>query len=395
VRHSLGELGATGERVASRRWLSARSKHHGGSHGPHYFQTKLIPKAQTHIAAAARMRDAGPRTPGGVSPDHTLQALKTMSPGYSCSPASWSRSPGARLGVGLQLSAKLEVKSLLAGGPGAASGVIQPGDVLLAIDGESVVGMKLEAVGPLLQGIPGSQTEITLRCKQTRREKRVTLVRLQAQAGVGMVLRRNGANQLCVQSVEPGGAADAGGVVVGDVVEYIDGQNVLGKKLREVVPVILGEEGTLLTLVVRRNTDGDPITLYMRRTIRDVNHFASPGLDQDEDSTCSDSACSHETPQRKTPSSSPPCMRYDSSTGGREPMLTDEKTTVMNKARDMELEKLKAFAQAELREQDSCIHLLQHVIETLNIRQTTQRTAPRILLPEVELDALLSAREQV
>jgi hypothetical protein len=329
------------------------------------------------------MRDAGPRTPGGVSPDHTL---KSMSPGYSCSPASWSRSSGARLGVGLQLSAKLEVKSLLPGGPAAASGVIQPGDVLLEIDGESVVGIKLEAVGPLLQGLPGSQTEITLRCKQTRRDKRVTLVRLQAQAGVGMVLRRNGANQLCVQSVEPGGAADAGGVVVGDVVEYIDGQNVLGKKLREVVPVILGEEGTLLTLVVRRNTDGDPITLYMRRTIRDVNHFASPGLDQDEDSMCSDSACSQETPQH---------LRYDSSTGGREPMLTDEKTTVMNKARDMELEKLKAFAQAELREQDSCIHLLQHVIETLNIRQTTQRTAPRMLLPEVELDALLSAREQV
>jgi hypothetical protein len=351
----------------------------------------------------ARMRDSWPRTPGGVSPDHTLQALKTIAQGYSCSPASCSRSPGRRLGVGLQLSAKLEVKSLLSGGPGAASGVIQPGDVLLAIDGHPLQGMPLAAVGPLLQGLPGSQTEITLRCKQTRREKRVTLVRLpwQAQAGVGMVLRRNGANQLCVQSVEPGGAADAGGLVVGDVVEYIDGQNVLGKKLREVVPMILGEEGSLLTLVVRRNTDvlskffdrpGDPITLCMRRTIHDVNHFASPGLDQDEDSTCSDSACSHETPPHKTSSSSPPCMRYDSSTWGREPMLTDVKTTVMNKARDSELEKLKAFAQAELRERDSCIRLLQHVIETI---RTTQRTAPRIVLPEGELEALLSAREQV
>lgn len=64
----------------------------------------------------------------------------------------------------------------------------------------------------------------------------------------------------------------------------------------------------------------------------------------------------------------------------------------MNKARDSELEKLKAFAQAELRERDSCIRLLQHVIETI---RTTQRTAPRIVLPEGELEALLSAREQV
>ena len=191
------------------------------------------------------MRGPVPSAPGGASPDErlslTLHALRELCPQ---DPAS-SRAPSSssvRRGVGLQLSAKLEVISLVPGGAGAMSGAIQPGDVLLEIDGAGVQGMQLAPVRALLQGPPGSNTVLTLRCKQTARDKEVTLVRGQAQAGVGMVLRRND-GKLSVHRVEPGGAAHEGGVVVGDVVEYIDGQSVRGKTVHEVVPMIVGEEG--------------------------------------------------------------------------------------------------------------------------------------------------------
>jgi len=262
------------------------------------------------------MRGPVPSAPGGASPDErlslTLQALRELCPQ---DPAS-SRAPSSssmRRGVGLQLSAKLEVISLVPGGAGAMSGAIQPGDVLLEIDGAGVQGMQLAPVRALLQGPPGSNTVLTLRCKQTARDKEVTLVRGQAQAGVGMVLRRND-GKLSVHRVEPGGAAHEGGVVVGDVVEYIDGQSVRGKTVHEVVPMIVGEEGSLLTLVVRRKPHGDQVTLGIHRASRDsldgLGRAHAPG--QDEDSACSISERSHAgVPQHTTPYAS---LRYDSAT---------------------------------------------------------------------------------
>ena len=177
-------------------------------------------------------------------------------------PPTWSRReemaqrPG-RVGstgfLGLHLNARLEVVSLVPHGPSARCGGIRTGDILLAVNGESVQGRRPSEVTPLLTGSEGASTELSLLCKESCGPKLVRLVL--GTAGLGMALVHTDDCQLRVEQLEADGAAQAGGVLIGDLVEYVDGVNVKGKPVKEVTSLVSGAEGTKCKLVVRRQGD--------------------------------------------------------------------------------------------------------------------------------------------
>lgn len=82
--------------------------------------------------------------------------------------------------VGLQLAredGRLRVVSVAAGSPAARAG-IRPGDVLRAIDGQSVDALSLDQVGPRLEGRPGTALRLTLSRGSRTLERRLVRVRL-------------------------------------------------------------------------------------------------------------------------------------------------------------------------------------------------------------------------
>mmetsp|Transcript_32477 Transcript_32477/g.81865 ORF Transcript_32477/g.81865 Transcript_32477/m.81865 type:complete len:166 (+) Transcript_32477:149-646(+) len=71
--------------------------------------------------------------------------------------------------------------------------------------------------------------------------------------GVGVVLVQVSGGAVCVKSVNKGGAAFASGQIVrGDVLYAIDGQKVLGWDVERVKPLILGPEGSKITMTFQR-----------------------------------------------------------------------------------------------------------------------------------------------
>ena len=155
--------------------------------------------------------------------------------------------------LGLHLNARLEVVSLVPHGPSARCGGIRTGDILLSVNGESVQGRRPSEVTPLLTGSEGASTELSLLCKESCGPKLVRLVL--GTAGLGMALVHTDDCQLRVEQLEADGAAQAGGVLIGDLVEYVDGVNVKGKPVKEVTSLVSGAEGTKCKLVVRRQGD--------------------------------------------------------------------------------------------------------------------------------------------
>jgi carboxyl-terminal processing protease len=89
------------------------------------------------------------------------------------------QSPGPRAGIGLELTqdfGMMKVVSPIDGTPAAAAG-IQPGDALLAIDGESVVGMTLNQVIDRLRGPVASQLSLAIRRAPADAPQTITLTR--------------------------------------------------------------------------------------------------------------------------------------------------------------------------------------------------------------------------
>jgi len=89
-----------------------------------------------------------------------------------------------------------------------------------------------------------------------------------AYVGIGItVVAREDGQGFGIEEVNPGGAAQQAGILPGDVIVKVDGQDVRGKTLDDVSVLIRGEEGTPVTVTVLR--DGEEKTFSVnRQTIR-------------------------------------------------------------------------------------------------------------------------------
>jgi len=91
-----------------------------------------------------------------------------------------------------------------------------------------------------------------------------------AYVGIGVTIAVREDNQgLDILEVTPGGAAQAAGVLPGDVLVGVDGQSIIGMDVDQVRALIRGEEGTALSVTVRRDETEKTFSLK-RQTIQTV-----------------------------------------------------------------------------------------------------------------------------
>ena len=65
--------------------------------------------------------------------------------------------------------------------------------------------------------------------------------------------------------MEPSGSAFSAGVQESDVIEKVDGKNVMGKAVRDVVPLIAGNAGSEIILTILRGPTRNRLELSMKR----------------------------------------------------------------------------------------------------------------------------------
>jgi len=82
--------------------------------------------------------------------------------------------------------------------------------------------------------------------------------------GVTIAVREDGTG-IDIEGVTPGGAAQAAGIVPGDILTKVDGQSIIGMDTEQVRNLVRGEEGTQLTVTVLR--DGAEQTFTMKRQV--------------------------------------------------------------------------------------------------------------------------------
>ncbi len=85
-------------------------------------------------------------------------------------------------------------------------------------------------------------------------------------AGVGAVLNQTGAD-LIVQSVIPGAPAEKAGMKAGDIIVKVDGNDVTGQTVDQVVQQVRGTEGTPVTITLFRKGQDAPFDLTITRAI--------------------------------------------------------------------------------------------------------------------------------
>lgn len=91
-----------------------------------------------------------------------------------------------------------------------------------------------------------------------------------AYVGIGVTITvREDNGGLDILEVTPGGAAQAAGVLPGDILVAVDGQSVAGMNADQVKTLVRGEEGTELTVTVRRG-DSETVFALKRQSIRTV-----------------------------------------------------------------------------------------------------------------------------
>jgi hypothetical protein len=87
---------------------------------------------------------------------------------------------------------------------------------------------------------------------------------------VGLVLEQKlkikGRNLLCVVKLVDGGPAHSSRrIQIGDVLTSVDGAGTVGKPLEEVVPLIVGQEGTTVKLTFMRGDQNKVVTVFLIR----------------------------------------------------------------------------------------------------------------------------------
>jgi hypothetical protein len=117
-------------------------------------------------AVNAALPSAAQRSSGSAAHSHPAQAQSAI--------------PGDHCGVGMMMAEEggnLKVMGLVPGGPADKSHAIQKGDLLVEIDGKSVVGRSIVEVRPSLLGPRGSSITIGLARTPGSRPVRITLIR--------------------------------------------------------------------------------------------------------------------------------------------------------------------------------------------------------------------------
>ncbi len=86
-------------------------------------------------------------------------------------------------------------------------------------------------------------------------------------AGVGLVLAIRGSHPVVEQSIE-GGSAHAAGIEAGDLIERIDGIPTKGMTLGNVVAKIRGQEGSQVTLAIRREAQNIIVVVPRQKMVK-------------------------------------------------------------------------------------------------------------------------------
>ncbi|MBX3086112.1 MAG: S41 family peptidase [Anaerolineae bacterium] len=90
--------------------------------------------------------------------------------------------------------------------------------------------------------------------------------------GIGASVAQNEQKELIITEVRIGWPAEIAGMKAGDVIVAVNGQNVEGKTLNDVVTQIRGKLGTEVEVTVKRAGSDEPITLSMKR--EQINVYA-------------------------------------------------------------------------------------------------------------------------
>src|SRR5262249_41502319 len=86
--------------------------------------------------------------------------------------------------------------------------------------------------------------------------------------GIGIQIRKDDKEELThIVLPFPGGAARKAGSKPGDLIVEVDGENMKGRTIQEVVKKLRGEEGTRVTVVVRQPGATETRTLKMIRAV--------------------------------------------------------------------------------------------------------------------------------
>ncbi len=98
--------------------------------------------------------------------------------------------------------------------------------------------------------------------------------------GIGVFLSGGGQQPLRIDEVIPGSAAD-GHLQPGDVIQAVDGRDITGMTIDQVRPLILGAEGTVVTLTIQRYGTATPLNVVLTRkafTVPLVSTYVIPGV---------------------------------------------------------------------------------------------------------------------
>lgn len=94
--------------------------------------------------------------------------------------------------------------------------------------------------------------------------------------GVGITLEQYG-QEIRIAEVTAGGSAAKAGVLAGDIITTIGGQSAYGMTITDASTLLRGEEGTKVTLGVRRSTGG--FTFVLTRSTISISNFTSKSLE--------------------------------------------------------------------------------------------------------------------
>ncbi|MGH7131471.1 MAG: S41 family peptidase [Phycisphaerales bacterium] len=172
--------------------------------------------------------------------------------------AAQQRRQNEFVGIGIRHSGEgidrgVTIKGITPSGPAAEAG-LDVGDVITAVDSHEITGPEMLTEG----------AKLALTVMRGNDETRVvTLMRAESPMGLGLSYDRKPLSRgLTIQSLITAGPAEKAGLKVGDTITHVDGAKIYDPS------IIRGEEGSKLTLTVRR-TDGtvEDVTLTREKII--------------------------------------------------------------------------------------------------------------------------------
>ncbi len=98
--------------------------------------------------------------------------------------------------------------------------------------------------------------------------------------GIGVLLSGGGSQPLRIDEVIPDSASD-GHLQPGDIITAVDGKNISGMTIEQIRPLVIGPEGTQVTLTIQRHGVAAPFNVTLTRkpfTVPLVSSYIIPGL---------------------------------------------------------------------------------------------------------------------